>query len=209
MRSKEDMQNLFEKCKRDLVAIGIQYGNITSFVVKDLEPNAYGLTKTISHEDGSAESEIFISPIYLEESIPIGSLKGTIFHELLHTVEGCPGSGHEGKWLALAKKVEKAYPGCRVVTKTFRDYGIPEDAVLSYCSKRKLKFVLRCDRCGGLFFFPHLRKEVCNCRNFKCPCGGRKVFTHVETVGKITEKEAAKLSASQIAICRFGEWEQN
>ena len=128
-------------CIRDLEIIGIQPGNITKFIVNTRAKSRWGQCRKLPNRT----FEININSDLLRDDIPIDGLKSTLYHEILHTCDGC--MNHGEKWTALAAKVTRYY-GVKVTrTDSAFDKGFTEEQANEY-KERKVKYRFVCAGCG-------------------------------------------------------------
>lgn len=88
MRTHEKMLEIFEQCKTALDDMNIEWRNVKNLIIKRLAANVYGYTDLIT-TNGITRYEISISNLFMDERVSKNSVKGILFHELLHTVDGC------------------------------------------------------------------------------------------------------------------------
>lgn len=98
------MKNLIKygnECIKELNAIGIYPNEISEFKIS----NAKSYWGQARRRNGVYS--IKISKDLLEDNTPEKSLKQTLFHELLHCVDGC--WEHKNKWKELSELVNDCY----------------------------------------------------------------------------------------------------
>ena len=128
-------------CIRDLEIIGIQPGNITKFIVNTRAKSRWGQCKRLPNRT----FEININSDLLRDDIPVDGLKSTLYHEILHTCDGC--MNHGEKWSSLAEKVTRYY-GVKVTrTDSYLSKGFTEEQANEY-KERKVKYRFVCAGCG-------------------------------------------------------------
>ena len=108
----------------DLKSIGIATGNIVDVKINTRATRRLGLCR--KEPDGYV---IEISKFILND---INTLENTVYHELLHTVEGC--MNHGSKWKGLAEKVNKVYN-----TNISRTSAATDEMKQEYINKIKYK----------------------------------------------------------------------
>lgn len=122
-----DLLKESENCLKELDKLNIPYGKIKNFTVNTRAKKRWGqCTKT---EDGVFIIEISIR--LLDESTPLISLKETLYHEILHTCNGC--MNHGSLWKMYAEIVNDAY-GCSIK----RTSSVAEKHIQDAVSGRKI-----------------------------------------------------------------------
>lgn len=102
-----DLKKEAEICLKELDKLNIPYGKIEGFTVNTRAKKRWGqCTKT-----SEGVFTIDISVRLLDENTPLISLKETLYHEILHTCNGC--MNHAKQWKSYAKIVNDAY-GCNI-----------------------------------------------------------------------------------------------
>lgn len=155
-------------CIRELEIIGIQPGNITKFIVNTRAKSRWGQCKRLPNRT----FEININSDLLRDDIPIDGLKSTLYHEILHTCDGC--MNHGEKWTALAAKVTRYY-GVKVSrTDSALDKGFSKEQAQAYEKKRtaKAKYKFVCDGCGQEITYMRAGDHVKHPERYRC------VFCH-------------------------------
>lgn len=147
---------LFEECKKELDAIGIKYGNISTVEINTRAKKRWGLCKKLS--DGTYK--ISISDRALKDDVDDIKTKEIIIHEILHSCPDCLNHGPE--WKSLAYKVKQAY-----------GYNIQrllkaEEYNAEAYKKPPAKFKLTCKSCGRSFTYCKTTKVVKNFRRYRC-----------------------------------------
>ena len=87
-----DLQMLFKRCCEELDAIGVPYShNIKSIKANNRYVSTYGMT---SHYTTDDSYEIQIASFLLSDKLTDDRIvRSTIFHELVHTCDGCMNHG--------------------------------------------------------------------------------------------------------------------
>ena len=159
-----DLQAVFDQCCQRLDQLQIPYAKNCKLLTDSRLKRSWGSCR--KHPDGGYT--IKISPVLLEDSVPIDSLKDTLFHELLHTV---PGAMSHGKtWLQLAKQVNLATGLDIKRSTTASDKGIMQD----FANDPSVKFLCICESCGAQI----VRYRKCDfmrrTNRYRCgTCGGK------------------------------------
>lgn len=192
MRTNKEMNIIFEQCLQDLQSLGIEPAVIDSLDFKRLPENDYGYARSYVDKNNELKYCIVISNLFMDERVYEPIVRGTMFHELLHTVDGC--NGHEGKWSDLAKKVETAFPGCPIL-ENCANAGIPMEVILDMYYKGKAKYLLRCNKCGEMYFYRRITSSILGYRELTCECCG--TFDKVEVIGKISKEEELTLKENK------------
>lgn len=195
MRTDKEMSVLFEQCLQDLTGLGIKPAVIDNVTYKRLSENDYGYAKSYLDENDNLKYCIVMSNLFMDKRVSESVVRGTMFHELLHTVDGC--NGHGGKWNELAQKVEAAFPDCPVL-ENCANAGLPIEVILDRYYKGKAKYILRCNQCGEMYFYRRITNSIFNYHELTCECGGG--FDSVEIVNKITASEQETLTKNGIVL---------
>lgn len=94
---------------------------------------------------------------------PRRSCMQTLAHEVLHTCRGC--SNHGETWKAYAARMNAAYAYEISRTDTCEKLGVPDG--------RKVRYRLRCDRCGTEIGRTKRSPLVEHPERYRCRCGGK------------------------------------
>lgn len=97
-----DLDKYGKQCIENLNAIGIYPHEIDSFIVNTRAKKRWGQAVR-----ESGHYTININYLLLDDSCPENSMYETLYHELLHCVDGC--MNHGVKWQELAKLVSDCY----------------------------------------------------------------------------------------------------
>lgn len=97
-----DLEQYGKQCIENLNAIGIYPNEVDSFIVNTRAKNRWGQTRK-----RNGHYTININSLLLEEDCPEKSLYETLYHELLHCIDGC--MNHGVKWQQLAELVSDCY----------------------------------------------------------------------------------------------------
>lgn len=160
-----DLQWYVNDCIRELEEYGIENAH-------ELLKWRYVVNKRAILRFGQCRygyKEINISEFLLDEKITFdeNQLRDTIIHEMLHALT--PKSGHKGKWITLANKVNRASKG-KYNIKRCGDYdGIHEDEL---DKKNKPKYIIKCKKCGTTWNHYRMCPSVKHPERFRCGCGG-------------------------------------
>lgn len=150
----KDLQKLFKECKEELDCIGIKYGCIESITINTRAKKRWGQCK-ITLNSQYWENRIFsinISERLLHDDISDNSCKNTIMHEIIHTCEYC--FNHGSEWKHIADIVNDCYSFYNIKRCTSsEEKGINEEI-----EKKESKYILRCTKCGKLFY----KDRICN-----------------------------------------------
>lgn len=192
MRTYEEMVEIFELCKAALNDMNIKWKNVENLIVKRLAANVYGYTDWII-TNGITRCEIIISSLFMDERVSENAVKGILFHELLHTVDDC--EDHDGKWNTLAKMVEAKFPNCPIL-RPGNNAGIPIEVFQENYYKGKAKYLLRCNKCGEMYFYRKLTNGILHHTELTCTCGGR--FDEFNIIGNISQEDAFKLKENKV-----------
>lgn len=117
-----NLQKIFDECLEKVKALDIPIGTIDSIGWKKLDKK-WGIC--IRHKRTNT-FDIKISMICQRKIILLDDLKSIVFHEILHTCEGC--TGHTKLWVNYALKIDDAYGYSVSVFKTpyeFMNHNLP------------------------------------------------------------------------------------
>ncbi len=159
----KDLMTFVEQCRKDLDALGIQYGTVLKWEINTRAKRRWGQCKMIA----KGQFSVSISERLLDNRIDDQALKDTIVHELLHTVPGC--MNHTGKWKQLADKVNGSFPGyCIKRTSSEEEKGIE-----ALSTAPAYRYILKCQKCGKMAFRQRLSSFVTHPEKYQCvACGG-------------------------------------
>lgn len=93
VKEMRDLQKIAHECMGELEGIGIRTGIVLDFSIDWKSTKFYGVCERVGYDC----YRIKVSHRMLNEEIDIRELKDTIFHELLHTCDGCMNHGYEWK----------------------------------------------------------------------------------------------------------------
>lgn len=162
MRNLKEYANL---CIENLNNIGIYPNKVTKFEINTRAKHRWGQTR---YDRTWGEYYININSILLDEKVDEKSLLNTLYHELLHCVDGC--FNHGEKWQRLADLVNDCY-----------------NMDISRCTDAKTKlgemaddydtrktFSCECLECGMIHTKKGYRqpKWYAHPQYFSCKCGG-------------------------------------
>lgn len=97
-----DLQKYANECINDMKVLGIKVPYIKEFKVNKRAKSRYGQCQRIN---GGYSINICVD--LLDEECPLGALKETLYHEIIHTLPRCFNHGEEFK--RYAGMVNKAY----------------------------------------------------------------------------------------------------
>lgn len=172
----KNLKNFVEECKNDILSLGIELGNIKEVIVNTRAKSRWGQCSYHIHGDNYT---ISISNRLLSDDVSDMSLKNTIAHELLHTIQG--GMSHTGPWKKCADLLNSVYgyevkraTSCEEKGVEIKQTSVPRYKVkCNGCGKvwkyyrkcRTIKLLLdnkgacRCPRCNS-HDFTVFKKEV-------------------------------------------------
>ena len=158
----KDLYELGWKCQDMLQDMGIELGEVSSYIVNTRANSRWGLC----HKRPDGTFDIQISDRLLVDSVKDDGAINTIIHELLHTVKGC--MNHGEKWKKLAQKVYWRY-GIEIKrTDSAADKGVdPIKKKVNY------KHCVQCEKCGRKIMRQRETYFTRNPENYRCgACGG-------------------------------------
>lgn len=98
MKSRQDLERLFNECKKEILKVGIPLKDNITIELSDLGKRTFGRCRN--------KREILIS-YWAFESLSKDKIKNTIIHELLHTTDNT--KGHCSKWKYYAGVMNREY----------------------------------------------------------------------------------------------------
>lgn len=139
-----DLQYYAKECINDMKALGIAVPYIKEFKVNTRAKSRYGQCQKI---DGTYSIDINVD--LLDEECPLGALKETLYHEIIHTLPKCFNHGYEFK--RYAGIVNKAY-GVNVTRCSTQEekYGVTyakKVEAKSIANKISRRYQLYCPNC--------------------------------------------------------------
>lgn len=160
----KDLLKLAVECMNELDAIGVKYGNVVEWKVNTRAKKRWGQCRyRISTNDYS----INISNELLADNVSDRAVKDTIFHELIHTVDGC--MNHGIKWQNIADLVNDCY-GYNIKRCTSEN----EKGVKLTRTEKIYKYQFVCLGCGQTIKRQKMSEFVKNYHNYRCgKCNGK------------------------------------
>lgn len=158
----KDLNAYANICLNELHRLGIYPNHISAFSINTRAKHRWGQCKRVN-----GIYSISISASLLEDDAPEKALKDTLFHELLHAVDGC--FNHGEKWQKLAEKVNKAY-GYDIKRCTSQ-----EEKGVQLCADSDYHYIITCKKCNTTWRYMRNSKVVKACRTntARCSCGGK------------------------------------
>ena len=149
------------ECMEKLDEIGIEYGNILEVTVNTRAKNRWGQCRKVP-----GGYKININAALLDENISEDGLINTLFHELLHSCDGCMNHGPE--WKRLAFKVYLATGQNIKRTSSAAEKGLEVTV-----RNKEFKYIFKCECCGQIIRRQKTGKFVQYYNHYKCGrCGG-------------------------------------
>lgn len=158
-----DLEPILKECCQTLDALCIPYVKSAEIAIDSRLKRCWGSCR--KRKDGSYV--IKLSPILLEDSTPLDSLKDTLYHELLHTAPRA--MSHKKTWLQLAQKVNRSTGLNIKPSSSAAEKGILRD----YANDPSVKFLCRCEGCGAEIVRYRNCELVRRTDKFRCSCGGK------------------------------------
>ena len=167
----KDLQYYFQLALDDLDAIGVPYNHIEECTINTRAKHRYGQCKIRNDK-----YYINISERLLEDYVPTKSLLCVLYHEILHTIDGCFNHGKE--WKEWAELVNDCYAVNITTTSSDKKYGLkPVEG-----TQRKsmpYRYEVECCLCGAYGRYKTKRSwftqeglESCTCKR----CGNQSSF---------------------------------
>ena len=152
-----NLKALATECINDLEGIGIKVNNVkvSDFSINKRAKSRYGQTRyywdgTYKNGKKHYKATINISEFLLDSRNDINSVKETIYHEILHTLDECIGDHHGANWKRRANQVNKAL-GVKITTASSYESKLNESVIGDLArqeNKRKKTYVCECAKCG-------------------------------------------------------------
>lgn len=134
-----NIDTVLQECYQILDSLNIKYAPKHEVIIDSKLKRCWG--SCMKKKDGSYV--IRISSVLMDDTIPLNSLKTTVYHELLHTVPH--GMSHKKTWLQFARKVNQA-TGLNIKPRfPASEKGIVPD----YVNDPSVKFLCVCENCGA------------------------------------------------------------
>lgn len=164
MRTTTEIEAIFNQCQKDLEEMGIGHESIVEFEIENLKNTRFGYARWIPEKEGW---HISVSKVFLDDRTDLSGLRGTIYHELLHTLPDC--DNHGKKWQDLADAVQRKFPACHVGrVADNKEIGIPDSVFLT----GKEKYMILCKDCGHRGFRTRWTSLLEHIEEYEC--GGCK-----------------------------------
>lgn len=134
-------------------------------LAKNISPKVV-INKRAQNRFGCCKYSPFECTIEIAEKLLYASEKAcrqTLAHEVLHTCYGC--RNHGARWKSYAARMNTAYGYNITRVGSCEELGVENTAVVRY--------ILRCEKCGGEIKRTRLSKLVNHPEMYRCKCGGR------------------------------------
>ena len=165
MSKQEYLLGVAEECKEELRALNIEFAENVYFEINTRAKSRFGRCRKVCSWNN--EFTIEITDMLLEKNVPTKSLKNTIIHELLHTVDGC--MNHKSKWKNLANKVNNAYGYDIKRASSFEERGVKMEI-----APKKINYMFKCKGCGQTIKRTRKSKFTEFYNYYTCGCCGVK-----------------------------------
>lgn len=162
------------ECIQELESLNIPIANDINFRIRQDRLSNFATCRRYDNWlSGIYDFEIEINKslieMYLDEIIDEKVIKGTIIHELLHTIDDC--MNHKKKWKYYANIVNNAY-GYNIKRCTnYREMGLTDTNLID--TLKNTRYKLECKECKRIIS----RNRMCNIiryyDNYICGCGGK------------------------------------
>lgn len=185
-----DLKKLAKECIGELEAINIHVTNVTpnDFSINTRAKSRYGQCRYTpnGYKNGKRtyKCTINISSFLLDNRNDVNSVKGTIMHELLHSLDDCIGNSHGAIWQGYAERVNKVYGYGITRTSAMEDRVCKE--IRKEISDSKVKKHKRveaiCKDCGrsiALVYRQRLPKWAINPNSYHCGYCGESSKGHL------------------------------
>lgn len=176
-----DLKKLAKECIEELNAIGI-YPTVTpnDFSINTRAKSRFGQCKYKRNgynSDGSKhyDCSINISSFLLDTRNDVDSVKSTIHHEILHSLNECIGEHHGGKWKEYAELVSDCYAKYDITRCSTFEERLDKDVCNELVKKNK-SYSWKCSACGSKITVNRARapKWYMHPKGYihkNCPCG--------------------------------------
>lgn len=161
------LELLMKKCLEQMAAVGVHpCRKIFRIEENRRAKKRLGCCRTV-REAGRNGFVIEVSSAMRD--CPDDILKNVIFHELLHTCEGC--MNHGQKWKLLADLINRTY-GHNIQVRA--DAGQVPGLAGEAEGQKAYRYEIRCGKCGAVFYRIRRSRVVEHPENYRCSaCGGR------------------------------------
>ena len=166
-----NLEQYGKQCIENLNAIGIYPNEVSEFKINTRAKNRWGQT---CKKDGIYS--ININYLLLQDDCPEKALLETLYHELLHCVDGC--MNHGDKWQELAELVSDCYSvDITRVSSDDKKLGTEYANEVRIIKEQNMKkFAIQCVDCGNKYTRHGMRspKWYVHPEWYKCKeCGGK------------------------------------
>lgn len=161
-----NLYSVFAECKKNLVNMGIPVAKAISIEPNYRAKKRYG--QCVRKPNGTYSININVD--LLKEVNPINALKGTVYHELLHTCPNCMNHGEQ--WSTYASIVNQTYGVTVKRCSSAAEKGLVEFRQ----AEEHYKYIITCTSCGKQYGYQRAGKAVKHPGNYRCPCGGKLVM---------------------------------
>ena len=163
--TNSEVQSIFQEAISMCEAVGYKPQKLYPVCKINSRKKAYGVCKEgrNSYTGEVVSTEIGVSKYFVAKANKQQMLE-TLVHECLHSAVGAK-CGHKGEWKTAAQKLNKLYGFDIECTSDYRDEQGNE--ILS--NEQNCKYILKCPKCGKIFYYNRLCKAVKNPQNFVHP----------------------------------------
>lgn len=152
-----ELENYVYGLNKNLKSIGIKTGKILKIEINNRATKRRGQCEKTKNG-----YKIEISKFILSDR---KQLTNTIYHELLHTVEGC--MNHGKKWKALADKVNRTY-NVEITRTAIANQEMKEEQL------KRAKYKAVCQKCGKEIYRQRISNFIKNPARYSCVvCRGK------------------------------------
>ena len=102
----KNLEIILQECLHECDDVGIKYGNIEKIYINKRLRSTWGICRK-KVINGKEIFLIEINPRLLKEESSLSSIKDTVMHEVLHTVNGC--HNHSKNWKNYACLINMKY----------------------------------------------------------------------------------------------------
>jgi hypothetical protein len=173
----KDITKVGKYCMDNLNAIGIYPHEVKEFKVNTRAKSYYGRV-----QKRKGEYTVIISKYLVDDNAPDKALEETMYHELLHCVDGC--MNHGKKWLQLAELVSDCYSvNITRISDDIEKFGEEyANEVIAMRESERKTYTLKCADCGISFTKSGYRspKWYAHPERFVCKCGSKNLVRVVQ-----------------------------
>ena len=182
MTEYERLQKLSKEAIREVSSLNFPLGKVSSFTVSNTQ-GSWGDCSRTRDIKGEPFYKIRVSSMLLKAGSDT-DVKGTIIHELIHTINGC--FDHGSGFKMYAEKVNNAFPEYSI-ERANSTSSMKNRESLAVLKRAGANYVAKCSNCGAEAYYSKnctvikIIKENYACGNLSCRlCGLSNTFTLIK-----------------------------